>query len=379
MCSLLLFLSVTSIWLFVRFLRNSSVKTLAALTACNLLLVYTHYYGWLVIFALTCVGVLWYQRRLRDFLLSVSALVLAYVPWVYAVVTYREPARGLAQNIGWINRPTPRDIGDFFVLLNKPFLFSQSTLDRADSFLIGWLALLLVGVALAILFFRRGRARAFTDAERVMLVMAFVPAILAAGLSWLLPHSIWGTRHLIISAVPFFILAGIAIANLTPYWVKVALLMGLASVILLGATVYLLKPVPKLSWCEWNGLARQIPPPTAGEPTPVIYTFEDLVAYHVWFTPKSGTPNFKVKVVKDLPGVPDDPAFFLPRRFSEVETVPASRIDGQNIWVAFRARRWDENRPPMSHLKALGYRTRNVLSSVAQGEQVFLVELSREH
>ena len=106
---------------------------------------------------------------------------------------------------------------------------------------------------------------------------------------------------------------------------------------------------------------------------------KDLVAYHVWFAPtRTLPPSFKVRVVKGLPGVPDDPAYFLPRRFSEVETVPVSGIDGQHIWVAYRARRWDENRPPMSHVKTLGYQTRNVLASVAQGEQVFLVELSRE-
>src|SRR5687768_9074896 len=42
MYSLLLLLSVTSIWLFVRLLRNSRRRALAALTVCNLLLVYTH-------------------------------------------------------------------------------------------------------------------------------------------------------------------------------------------------------------------------------------------------------------------------------------------------------------------------------------------------
>ena len=379
MYSLLLFLSVSSIWLLVRFVRNSRLKTLGALTACNLLLVYTHYYGWLLIFAQTCVVVMWYRKNLKRLLLSAAVLVVAYVPWIYAVATYREPARGLAQNIGWIQRPNPRDLAEYFVLLNKPFLFSQSTLDRADSFLIGWLALLLVGCALAILFFRRWRKRSFTEAERVMSVLTFVPLILAAGLSWLLPYSIWGTRHLIIAAVPFFILTGIAIANLKPYWTKVTILIGLASVMLLAGAVYLLKPAPNLSWCEWNNLARQIPAPAPGEPSPLVYTFEDLVAYHVWFTPtRVATPSFKVKVAKGLAGVPDDPAFFLPRRFREVEIVPATGIEGEHIWIAFRARRWDENRPPMNHLKTLGYQTRNVLSSVALGEQLFLVELTRE-
>ena len=379
MYSLLLFLSVTSIWLFIRFVRNSRLSTLAALTLCNLLLVYTHYYGWLLLLAQACLVLIWYRKALSRFLLSAAVLILAYVPWIYAVATFRESARGLAQNIGWIKRPHARDLIEYFVLLNKPFLFSQSTLDRADSFLIGWLALLLVGLALAVLFFRRWRDRALTEPERVMLALTFVPLILGAGLSWLLPYSIWGTRHLIISAVPFFMLAGIAVANLKPYWTKLTVLIGLASIIVLAGVVYLLKPVPQMSWCEWNNLAKQIPAPTANDATPVVYTFEDLVAYHVWFAPeRTVTPPFKVKVVKGLPGVPDDPAFFLPRRFSEVETVATSGIDGQHIWVAFRARRWDETRPPMSYLKTLGYQTGNVLSSVAQGEQVFLVELSRQ-
>lgn len=378
MYSLLLLLSVTSAWLFVKFVRSLRHKSLAALTLCNLLLVYTHYYGWLLVFAQACVVLIWYRKSFSRFLLSAAALIFAYVPWIYALATFREPSRGLAQNIGWIKRPNAGDFAEFFLLLNKPFLFSQSTLDRADNFLIPWLALLPVGAALAILFVRRWRTGAFTEAEQVMLALAFVPMILAAGLSWLLPHSIWGSRHLIISAVPFFILAGIAIANLKPYWIKLTLLLGLASVMVLAGAVYLLKPVPKLSWCEWNNLTQQIPAPTQGEPTPVVYTFEELVAYHVWFTPtRAVPPSFKVKVVKGLPGVPDDPAFFLPRRFREVAAVPASGIEGQHIWVAYRARGWDETQPPMSHVKTLGYQTRNVLASVAQGEQVFLVELSR--
>jgi mannosyltransferase len=379
MYSLLLFLSVASIWLCVKFVRNSGLRTLAPLTVCNLLLVYTHYYGWLLLFAQACVVLIWYRKNLSRFLLSAAVLIFAYAPWIYALATFREPARGLAQNIGWIKRPNARDLAEYFVLLNKPFLFSQSTLDRADSFLIGWVASLLVGIALAILFFRRRGAGGFTEAERILLVLSFVPLILAVGLSWVLPHSIWGTRHLIISAVPFFILAGIAIANLQPYWTKLTVLISLASVTVLAGAVYLLKPVPQLSWCQWNNLTKQIPAPAPPEPTPVVYTFEDLVAYHVWFPPM-GTVSapFKVKVVKGLPGVADDPAFFLPRRFSEVESVPPSDIDGPHIWVAYRGRRWDENRPPISHLKSLGYQTKNVLSAVTQGEQVFLVELSRE-
>jgi len=378
MYSLLLLLSTTSIWLFVRFLRteNSRRAPQILLAVCNLLLVYTHYYGWLLIVSQLFVLLMWQRKMIGSFILALAGLLAAYLPWIYAVAKFREPARGLAQNIGWIERPRLHHVAEYFVLLNKPFLFSQSTLDRADSFLIGWLALFLIGSAFAILVIRRWRARAFSDAERVLLVLVFVPLVLAFGLSWILPYSIWGTRHLIISVVPFFILSGIALANLRPNWMRIGVLMALALVIAFSAAVYLLKPAPKLSWCAWDGLVTQIPA-NPDQSKAVIYTFEDLVAYHVWFGTTQTKEQSEVKIVKGLSGLTEDPAFFLPRRFSEIETVPESAIAGDVIWVAFRARRWDESRPPLSNLKMLGYEPRNTLSAPALGEQAFLVELAR--
>jgi uncharacterized membrane protein len=51
MYGLLLFFTLCSLWLFVKLLRGEGAARglLLALTACNLLLVYTHYYGWLVV------------------------------------------------------------------------------------------------------------------------------------------------------------------------------------------------------------------------------------------------------------------------------------------------------------------------------------------
>ncbi len=50
MYSLLLFLTTCSLWLFVRFYKRAGVsgRHLATLFTVNLLLSYTHYYGWLV-------------------------------------------------------------------------------------------------------------------------------------------------------------------------------------------------------------------------------------------------------------------------------------------------------------------------------------------
>ena len=51
MYSLFMFLSLCSVWLFVRFFNggSESKQNLLALFVVNLLLVYTHYFGWLVV------------------------------------------------------------------------------------------------------------------------------------------------------------------------------------------------------------------------------------------------------------------------------------------------------------------------------------------
>ncbi len=123
MYSLLLFLSLCSLWLFVRFFRtdSSSRKELLTLCVVNLLLVYAHYAGWLVI-ALQVIGLLlWKRSRLSAFLMTVVAIILGYIPWLYAIAAGRESGKGLIQNIGWVTRPHARDLAQYFTLLNKPF------------------------------------------------------------------------------------------------------------------------------------------------------------------------------------------------------------------------------------------------------------------
>jgi hypothetical protein len=151
----------------------------------------------------------------------------------------------------------------------------------------------------------------------------------------------------------------------------------LGCVITLAGALYLIQPMPKLSWCAWGELIQQIPASADNSPA-VVYSFEDLVAYHLWFaTTERSATHPQVSVVKGLPGVTEDPAFFLPRRFNEVATVRSTDIHGDHIWIAFRARRWDEKAAPMGYVKALGYTPQNVLSETAEGEQAFLVELTR--
>src|SRR5215208_1058331 len=89
MYGLLLLLTLTSLWLFARLLNRAGRARglLLALALVNLLLVYTHYYGWLVVACEFAFVALKERRRLGALLLTAGGLALAYVPWVAACVS----------------------------------------------------------------------------------------------------------------------------------------------------------------------------------------------------------------------------------------------------------------------------------------------------
>jgi hypothetical protein len=153
--------------------------------------------------------------------------MLAYAPWIFLVIENKETGKGLAQNIGWVARPTLWDIAQFFALLNKPFWFIQSTAARPYDLLTAFFALLVVGAPLVVLGMRFWRlAKPLNDVNaqpfRAMFLFAWAPLAIVFGLSWLLPQSVWGTRHLIIVAAPYAILVSVAIIRLPVKWMRIA-------------------------------------------------------------------------------------------------------------------------------------------------------------
>lgn len=375
MYSLLLLLSLASIWLFIRLLKSESSRRIPpALLVINLLLVYTHYYGWIVVVLQILIVVVWRRAYWKQMLLVTAALLIAYVPWIYEVVISREAGRGLGQNLGWIARPRLPDLWEFFMIASKPFLFNQSTADRALDGLSGALALLLFGIPLIIFFWKRIRSRASRPEEAWLVLFCFAPVLLAFLLSWILPYPIWGTRHLIICTAPFYLTTAVAILRL-PRPVRLTASIVIGCWFLLAGVVVLMRPAQTFTWCTWEQLALQLPAANNGAPE-TVYAFEDLVAYHLWF---AGTQNRrvprKVNVINDV--MREDPAYFLPRRFDEIKTGDTSQISGDRIWLAFRAARGEEATAPLNLAQSLGYQRGRVFSLNAQGEKAFLVEFQK--
>ncbi len=409
-------LGVTSLWLFVRLLnargRGGVRATLGALSLVNLLLFYTHYYGWLVVAAQLTSLLFTRERRgrlLAPYAASVAALVACFLPWVYAVVraTAVEP-QGVRQNLGWIARPTLADVASFVTLLSEPFYFRQSNVDPLHTRVGPALGLLLFVAPVALLLFRQLRRRRdaadstaveASDSSAVeasaptlveatarppvkrgepwslLLCFVLVPLLLAYALSHLLPLSVWGARHLVFVAAPFALLAGAGLWRLRPKWLRQAALAALVCwFALVGAVVSTRRDGPFI-WCAWEELsARAAEGEPAGELK--VYTFEDVVAYHLWFAGARGG-RFRVEVVKNVAGLSEDPAYFLPRAFDSVRVGAAEEIEGEQFLVAFRAAAWRESRPPLKILLERGYLVEQVYEASAQGQRAFLVRVRR--
>jgi hypothetical protein len=89
-------------------------------------------------------------------------------------------------------------------------------------------------------------------------------------------------------------------------------------------------------WCAWEGLAKEwiVAPQDSTKPKN-LYVFEDLVAYHYWYATR-GLPNYSVHLVKEIEGVRNDPAYFLPRGFDGVKVTDINGIANDEIWISFR-------------------------------------------
>ena len=457
MYSLLLLLALTSLWLFAR-LSNSdsdarSRRTLAALTLCNLLLVYTHYYGWLVVAAellLVLVAAARRRRRRRmrlaPFLLSAALLCVAYVPWAYALASGRaEQGRGVAQNIGWVERPTLKDVARFQALLHEPFYFQQSSAEPPYTKFTAPAGFLIFGLPIILLLLRAnereeqeeehtdtetsnaagdgdrragdgqtdagalssheddtgapslheddGDARAVSIDEGVAgegrgelrwLALAFfvvTPVVFAFALSWLLPQSVWGTRHLIVAAPPYLLLAAAAFVRARPRWLRAALLVALGGWLAWGSLVVMVRREGNFIWCAWETHAAHVRADAdayAGAPVN-LYAFEDLVAYHFWYAlDAERNERLRVTSVKGVPGLTEDAAYFLPRGFDGIRVAGPEALEGERFWIAFRDTALVETRPPLSLLKERGYRVEQVHETSAQGQNAYLVLVGRQ-
>lgn len=375
MYSLLFCLALWSLWLFVQFINDTPAQkspklnqlNLLWLFAVNLLLVYTHYFGWLLIFTQLLAVCFFKRNKFWQFLISLAALLGAFSPWIFVVSQAALTNANLAQNIGWQAKPNLSKIFGFFLQLAEPFYYQQSNVDQANFY---WLAVPTSLVCLLAIL-----ANFKNERLKLPAFFAFAPIIVAFAASWILPHSIWGTRHLIIVFPAFAVAAAIALNNLPFKQLKIAAIIVLLVCSSAAGFRYFTAPPTIFIWCGWRELAAQASAVEQNEPA-TIYAFEDDAAYYLWYALR-GNRNFKIVLINGYADMPKDAAYFLPRGFADVQVSDNSQISGARFWLAFRDAKSPANKQVLRDLQQQNYQISQSLEFRAQGVTAFLVKAEK--
>lgn len=351
MYSPFLFFAILSMWLFARFLHLG--KNIWLLTIINVLLVYTHYFGWLVVLS-EIVSIIVLQRiKIRQMLIMLGILLASFAPWIFAVWKAAQINANLGQNIGWIGKPDLATIAQFLLDLIEPFYYQQSSIEATSIFMITIPILMLLFMALVI-YLVDWKKESEIDRQNLILLGIFttLPVLAALVASYVLPYSVWGTRHLIFVFVPFAILSAIALTK-----IKILPLVGifLGLIFICFGAAFLIqanRATPVYIWCAWENLAANL---DKNKPAK-IYVFEDLVAYDLWFALRDAEKNFEIVKVNGIEGLVEDTAYFLPRGFETVQKADENGITGERFFIAYRDSSFNELHAPLRNLVKKGYK-----------------------
>ncbi|MBA3335234.1 MAG: glycosyltransferase family 39 protein [Acidobacteria bacterium] len=378
MYSLLLCLGLFSMWLLARFLNDG--KGFLFFVIVNILLVYTHYFGWFLIFAEVLAVITLRREKVKQVFLMLGLAALSFAPWIYALWQAAKVNSSVGQNIGWMTKPNVLSILQFAFDLFEPVYFEQSNTDSPAIFLITIPVVLIIATigVLRLIVWRKTNKQE-KRAIYMLAIFVFTPILLAFTLSWISPYSIWGTRHLIVVFAPATILAATLFSSISA---KTPVQIASLSIIFLlfGAAfaLQLTRKDPTYIWCAWENLAQDLSKSTPDKNEAVkIYTFEDLTAYHFWFALRHDSEKkFQIVKVNRIKNLIEDKAYFLPRGFDEVKSIDDFESD-ERFFVAFRDKEWNETKPPLKNLFEKGYRIGAPQVFKAQGLKAFLVEVKK--
>ncbi len=375
MYTLLMFLSLMSVWLFARYFKRG--KSWIWLVVVNILLVYTHYFGWLVIGSEFLTILLFQRIKIGRAAVMIGISVLSFTPWLVTILNRERLGSDLDQNIAWQPRPGLREVGNFLLTLVEPFYTPASSLDPASIKYVSGPLLLLSAVAIA-MFLSREKSEDERTFARFAIVFVAFPLVIAFALSWILPNSVWGTRHLIVATPVFLILAATAITSLEDRWLRVGAVGVIGILSIVAFILEVRRPVTEQVWCAWAGVESEISTAESSNAhPPTIYSFENLAAYHLWFAGRKEGRE-RVSIIRGVPVRTDDQAYFLPRGFEEVATVNVDEIHDPELWLAFRVFQLNEEFPLIEAFTSRGYRVCDVQQKAYGTNRVFRVKFAKE-
>jgi 4-amino-4-deoxy-L-arabinose transferase-like glycosyltransferase len=307
MYSLLMFFTTTSLWLFVRFLNAApgGKEILFALFISNLLLVYTHYFGWLVISVEFLFLMLWARDKLISFALAFLALLACFIPWAYLVTQAAMEKGGL----GFPKSPPGLlDLIWFHESLNGPVSYRWGAYMKFSTALA-------IGVPILALLFdgplvlwgwqvSKKKEKSQSAAFWLLLLFSFLPLAIVFCASHLLAQAAWATRYLIIAVPSYMILLAVAATGLRPDRIRnVALVLIIA-----WASVSGFIELSNREKIAWEPLIREMieEEPLQSGVTRIYTSDYNVISTIDYYLDKYDASRFEVKFTNDLTAPEED-------------------------------------------------------------------------
>jgi uncharacterized membrane protein len=342
MYSLLFCLSLWSLSLFLRYLKvdRPSFQLGVGLFVANVLVVYTHYFGWLFVGAEWVCVLLWRRRLLAGFSVSVIAMAFLFAPWAYAVASgYSSANQILPPSLHWISKPGWAELLWYWAMLNGIIPLRHTTS----------LGIILFALPIAVALYRS--TRSWRQSRQPILyilgVLSVTPVAVAFISSQLMTHSMWGERYLITVTLPYLMLVAMSISHVHRGSARIALIVAVVTWTAVSAGMGLLFSEDRTPWKslvqhlveQERGSGRHIP----------VYTFEAWAAGPIEFALGTlGNQQFDVLV-------------------SESRVV-----SGEHFWVVFRDSRFGVGDDPRSVLVQRGCRIDGERSAHDGAEKVVM-------
>lgn len=346
MYSLLLLLGVCSLWLFAKLLNtaNGARGTQIALWAVNLLLVFTHYFGWVIVALQFALLIFLKRKRLRSFSIATACIALCFSPWVW-FITQAARSNPSRVNFVWNRPPALSELAGYYGNLNGPLSYRWKVLGTA---LVMLLFLSPVIAWLARMIRARRDGREVSSARFWLLAsFAFGPALLAFSASHLLPQPVWAFRYLIIAAPAYLLLAAAAALSLP--WRRTSITL----IVLMAA------------WSGVSGFAEMI--------NRDRIAWEPLVSRLIQ---AERDPAQGIRIYVTDANVGNTIQFYLDQagetRFEVIAVDSLNAPAEKHSWVAFIRYKHESQPPPQSLLSETGYIVGDAIESETPGHRAAL-------
>ncbi len=312
-----------SLWLFFLWLTKEKLFSWhwTCWTAANVLLVFNHYFGWLLVGSQILLVVLLKRERWVAAFLSVVTTAICFGPWGFYAFAYQFSEYGLIRMLSWIDPPTWRSIVWFYGELNGSFGV------RGAGMVAG--VLFFTPISLSLFQIISSRAQPGQSDKRytllALLILATIPIMIVFIASKVLPTSIWAERGLIFCATPYLLLVTIAACRLQTKWGRTIFITGIIAWSL-SAGLYNFAHINKNpNWdlvaqrlvqdCRHSGLIAH------------IYCTEDwLAAPLLWALRNDGLGSVQVKIASDIEMIGDRFYWLLFRNYGKHSIEPAALV-----------------------------------------------------